>query len=75
MEKEHTYNTIYGIVRDKKLAHIEPHQALFISEIMPALGTEYSRPEVEQSIDELCKDNMLEYGSAGNDWYFKPEGM
>lgn len=74
MKKEHTYNTIYGIVRDKKLAHIEPHHALFISEIMPALGTEYSRPEMEESIDELCKGNMLEYGRAGNDWYFKPKG-
>lgn len=73
MKKEHTYNTIYEIVRDKKLAHIEPHHALFVAEILPALGIEYSRPEVEASIDELCGDNMLEYGITGFDWHFSPK--
>lgn len=74
MKKEHTYNTVYGIVRDKKLAHIEPHHALFVAEILPALGVEYSRPEAEASIDELCRDNMLAYGTTGNDWWFIPKG-
>lgn len=73
MKKEHTYNMIYGIVRDKKLAHIEPPHALFVAEILPALGTEYSRFEVEQSIDELAKSNMLECGIACNDWCFRPK--
>lgn len=75
MEKEHTYNTIYGIVRDKKYARIEPHHALFVAEIMPALGIEYGRMEIEESIDELCRDNMLKYGSTGYDWCFEPKGM
>lgn len=73
MKKEHTYNTIYGIVRDKKLARIEPPHALFVAEILPALGTEYCRPEIEQSIDELCRGNMLEYGYTVNDWWFRPK--
>lgn len=73
MKKEHTYNAIYGIVRDKKLAHIEPHHALFVAEILPALGVEYSRFEIEESIDELCRGNMLGHGHARDDWYFAPK--
>lgn len=75
MKKEHTYNTIYEIVRDKKSAHIEPPHALFVAEIMPAIGTEYGRLEVEHSIDELRRDNMLKCGSAGYDWCFEPKGI
>lgn len=75
MKKEHTYNTIYEIVRDKKSAHIEPHHALFIAEIMPDIGTEYSRMEVKESINELCRDNMLKYGSIGYDWCFEPKEL
>lgn len=71
--KEHLYNVIYDIVRAQKTDCRGPCYACLCTDVLPALGLEYSRYEAETAIESLLRSGRIEYKATANDWSFRPK--
>lgn len=67
--KEHVFSTIQEVINQKKIQHRKPEHALYGKDLCPLL-CDCSEDEVYQTINSLCKEGRIKWGTTMHDKYF-----